>query len=127
MLMLADLNIENSTSGATMPHALNFIYLLFCPLIFMHSLINIATYWAPRTIIVSKSGRWYEFRKGQLELLGTVCKHFLGEMLIHKGDLSDLYIRLEAERCTNGVTYYRLVLNGFMVSNNTSLIFSNTT
>merc|ERR1712167_344194 len=37
-----------------------------------------------------------------------------GETLIHKGDLSDLYVRLEAERCTNGVTYYRLVLNGFM-------------
>ena len=33
---------------------------------------------------------------------------------MHKGDLSDLYVRLESQPCTNGKTYYTLVLDGYM-------------
>ena len=55
-----------------------------------------------------KLQKTYEFRRG--------------DRMIHKGDLSDLYIRLESHPCTNGKTYYTLVLDGFMVSSNFNLV-----
>jgi len=81
-------------------HELAFIYLLICPLIIAAALINIVRYWEQRSVTISKIQKTYEFRRG--------------ETLVHKGDLSDLYVRLESHPCTNGKTYYMLVLNGFM-------------
>ena len=78
-----------------------FVYTLLCPLAGAHAALNLVRYWDGRSITVSKSMKTYEFRRGA--------------ELVHKGDLSDLYVRLEMRPCTNGKAYYKLVLDGFMV------------
>ena len=43
---------------------LSFVYRLICPLITIFHMIDIWHYWDQRTIVISKSQAWYEFRKG---------------------------------------------------------------
>jgi len=78
-----------------------FIPFLIIPSSMYHNILNIICYWNERQLCIRKLESWYEFK--------------IGEDVIHEGDLSDLYIRLEALNCTNNKTYYQLVLNGYMV------------
>ena len=43
---------------------LSFVYRLICPLITIFHTIDVWHYWDQRTIVISKSQAWYEFRKG---------------------------------------------------------------
>ena len=43
---------------------LSFVYRLICPLITIFHVIDVWLYWDQRTIVISKSQAWYEFRKG---------------------------------------------------------------
>ena len=51
---------------------LSFVYRLICPLIAIFHLIDVWFYWDQRTIVISKSQAWYEFRKGTNNLILTL-------------------------------------------------------
>jgi len=80
---------------------LSFVPFILLPLYSFHKIVNIITYWKERQLSIRKLDNWYEFK--------------IGDNVVHEGDLSDLYIRLEALQCTNNCSYYRLVLNGYKV------------
>merc|ERR1712071_220781 len=40
---------------------------------------------------------------------------YIGHQMMYKGNVRDMYVRLRREKCTSGINYFYLVLNGFHV------------
>ena len=58
------------------------------------------------------------YRKVRMYIIDTnknLYEFYLGEMLIYRGHVHNIYIRLKGQKTANGEMRYQVVLNGFMI------------
>merc|ERR1712071_127533 len=59
--------------------------------------------------------RFGSVRKLEIEEDGENYYFYRGNRLDYTGNVSDIYIRLRREKCTNGINYFYLTINGYNV------------
>ena len=59
--------------------------------------------------------RFGSYRKLEIEEDGEKYYFFRGNRLDYEGNVSDIYIRLRREKCTNGINYFYLTINGYNI------------
>ncbi|CBY16225.1 unnamed protein product [Oikopleura dioica] len=80
---------------------LHFFFYLLIPTWIIYKLFDIIRYWDYRQLAIRKMQNTYEFK--------------IGDTVTHEGDLSDIYIRIEALDGADGKLFYRLILNGYNI------------
>lgn len=59
--------------------------------------------------------RFGSYRKLEIEEDGENYYFYRGNRLDYTGNVSDIYIRLRREKCTNGINYFYLTINGYNI------------